>query len=81
MAFNEYGVLNRELSDAVESAVNTVWVKVQPHLDKLTLVEARALEQCIQGALSRRFAEFRLMRAITMQKGAKGCRNQQKKKE
>jgi len=68
-AFNDYGVLNRELSDAVDAAVNSVWVKIQPRLDTLTLTEVRALEQCIQGALSQRFAESRLMRAVRKKQG------------
>jgi hypothetical protein len=68
-AFNDYGVLNRELSDAVDAATNSVWIKIQPHLDTLSPVEIRALEQCIQGALSVRFAESRLMRAVRQKKG------------
>lgn len=72
-AFNDYGVLNRELTDVVDSSVNAVWVKLQPHLDKLTLTEIRALEQCIQGALSQRFAESRLMRAVRKKKGERSA--------
>jgi hypothetical protein len=68
-AFNDYGQLNRELSATVDAAVDAVWIKVQLHLDMLTLTEVRALEQCIQGALSQRFAESRLMRAVRKKKG------------